>query len=125
MHHADIQAALKKLGVTQTAIASSVIGRSGGPVTVGAVYLVIRGLAKSKAIASHISQVLGRPVSDLWPGKYPDIEAAEQVARHNPHVFAQAQRLARTPLPQRHTPPSKAPPRTKPTKPARTTRKAA
>jgi lambda repressor-like predicted transcriptional regulator len=84
MHPADITAALKKRGSSQSEIARSVVGRRGHGVTPGAVYLVVKGLTKSRSIASRISAVTGIPVAELWPGKYPDLEKFERVAKTNP-----------------------------------------
>ena len=81
MHPADIKALLEKAGATQVAIASAVHGRDGKGVSRAAVHHVIRGLSRSQAIARHISQVVGQPVSRLWPGKYPEIEASEGIVR--------------------------------------------
>lgn len=87
MHPADIKAHIQKAGSNQSAVARSVNGRSGKGVTPGAVYLVIRGLAKSHAIAKRISQITGVPVGELWPGKYPNLEAAAPLrARNNQRV---------------------------------------
>lgn len=76
MHPADIKALLEKAGVTQTAIAQKLAGRSrsGAAVTAAAVHLVICGKSRSQAIAKAISAAVARPVSQLWPGKYPAIE---------------------------------------------------
>lgn len=77
MHPADIKAAIEKAGSSQAAIARSLLGKGGKPITSGAVYLVIKGSSRSERIAAAISQVTGLPVSVLWPGRYPELELAE------------------------------------------------
>ncbi len=74
MHPADIQASLKKAGVTQARVAQSL------RVTDGAIHLVLRGATKSARIARRISEVTGIPVAQLWPGKYPLLEAEQKGA---------------------------------------------
>jgi lambda repressor-like predicted transcriptional regulator len=80
MHPADIKAALEKAGSNQVKVARSVRGRAGRAVTGAAVRQVITGHSKSRAIASRISTVTGIPVSQLWPGKYPDLELMQRSA---------------------------------------------
>lgn len=64
MHPADIQAALKKRGSSQTKIAAT------AKVTPAHVSYVIVGRTKSRRIANLISQATGISVDRLWPGKY-------------------------------------------------------
>lgn len=84
MHPAQIKAALEMAGHTQASIARAVTGRSGGPVTSAAVHHVVRGLSHSRVIALAISDATGLPVSQLWPGKYPHIEAQQSRTRRAP-----------------------------------------
>jgi lambda repressor-like predicted transcriptional regulator len=84
MHPEDIKAAIRKRGFTLTEIAVSLGDRSASGPTKGAVSRVVQGIVKSRRIASAISQAAGLPVSTLWPGKYPDLEKFERVAKTNP-----------------------------------------
>jgi lambda repressor-like predicted transcriptional regulator len=81
MHPADITAALKKRGSSQSAVARSVCGRSGHAVTPGAVHLVVKGQSASRTIALGIAKATGIPVAQLWPGKYPDLEKLDATSR--------------------------------------------
>jgi lambda repressor-like predicted transcriptional regulator len=78
MHPEDIKASVRKNGHTLSRIAQSV-SRTG--VTKGAVSRVVHGSVKSRAIALAISKATGLPVSTLWPGKYPDLEKLDLMAR--------------------------------------------
>ncbi len=64
MHAADIVASLrkKKSGVRRVAAQLDV-----HPGTVSG---VISGRDTSRRIAAHISQVLGKPMTSIWPNKY-------------------------------------------------------
>jgi lambda repressor-like predicted transcriptional regulator len=64
MHPADIQAAIKKAGHSQAAIAAEL------RVSRMAVSHIIHGRGKSRRIASRIAQLVAIPLSDLWPGMY-------------------------------------------------------
>ncbi|MNL39226.1 hypothetical protein D3C87_1614920 [compost metagenome] len=64
MHPADIQAAIKKVGQSQAAIAAEL------HVSRMAVSHIIHGRGKSRRIADHIAELVAIPLSDLWPGKY-------------------------------------------------------
>ena len=78
MHPADIKAALAKAGISQTRIAESLPGHGGkGHLSPTAVHAVVHGLQRSARIAQHISRLIGVPVSAMWPGAYPELEAAE------------------------------------------------
>jgi lambda repressor-like predicted transcriptional regulator len=72
VHPADIHASLKKAGATQMSVAR------GLGITHGAVYLVMQGATKSARIARRISEVTGIPVAQLWPGRYPLLEAEQR-----------------------------------------------
>lgn len=78
MHPADINAALQKAGSNQTAVARSLTNRNGRSLTSAAVHHVIKGRSRSERIALCISQVTGIPVGQLWPNKYPVLEAAQE-----------------------------------------------
>lgn len=78
MHPADIKAKLEKAGYTQAALARTVIGKTGRPVTSAAVGIVLRGSGRSAAIARAISQAVSIPAARLWPGRYPEIEAEQR-----------------------------------------------
>lgn len=66
MHSADIKAALKKAGKTQTAIAAEL------GITVVTVHLVIEGRVRSERVAKRISKITGLSIDEMWPGKYQD-----------------------------------------------------
>jgi lambda repressor-like predicted transcriptional regulator len=78
MHPADIKAALQKKGYTQTRIASLATRRR-GHVHKTAVCRVIAGDLKSLQIATLIARIIELPVSQLWPGKYPELAFAEKL----------------------------------------------
>lgn len=69
-----IRAELLKRGLTLMVIAND-LGLSDR--TVGT---VVYGRGTSARVASHISKRLGIPVSRLWPGRYPRLEAEERAA---------------------------------------------
>lgn len=71
MHYADINAALIKKGYTPTVLAGDL------ECSPGAITQVIRGKTASRRIATHIAKLLGRPVSQVWPDRYPAVELAE------------------------------------------------
>lgn len=64
MHPADITAALKKAGSSQTAVARSL------GVSQAAVWYVINGKKKSARIARRVARTTGIPLALLWPGRY-------------------------------------------------------
>lgn len=74
MHREDIKAAIRKKGETLTSIASAL------KVTPMAVGHVVAGRQRSARVAQRISQLIGTPVSEIWPSKYPQLELAEQLA---------------------------------------------
>ncbi len=64
MHPADIKAQLQKRGSPCIRIAERLrVPRS----TVSA---VVNGNGTSRRVAFEISRVIGRPVGEIWPGKY-------------------------------------------------------
>lgn len=64
VHPADITAALKKSGSSQTAVASDL------GVSQAAVWSVINGRKKSIRIAKRIARQTGLGIEQMWPGKY-------------------------------------------------------
>ena len=62
MHPAQIQAALKMRGITQTEVADQCDG-----VTPTAVYQVIQGKSRSKRIEMRIAAITGMTLAELWP----------------------------------------------------------
>lgn len=64
LHPADITAALKKSGSSQTAVARDL------SVSQAAVWAVIAGRKKSLRIARRIARQTGLAIELLWPGKY-------------------------------------------------------
>lgn len=65
MHPADIKAELVKAGKSQSDIAAE------QGVSQPMVSQVIQGKATSHPIASRIAKAIGKPVGEIWPGKYP------------------------------------------------------
>jgi len=64
MHPADIKAALQKKGSSCAQIARKQnVDRS-------MVSQVVCGRGTSRRVAFEISRVIGRPVQEIWPGKY-------------------------------------------------------
>jgi lambda repressor-like predicted transcriptional regulator len=86
MHPADIKAAIEKAGSSQADIARSVPSRGGNAISRTAVFMVLRGISKSRTVALRISKVTGIPVGQLWPGKYPDLEKLDAITRAKPSV---------------------------------------
>ena len=74
MHPEDIKASIRKLNTTPKAIA----GELG--VCVMTVSHVIQGRGVSARVASRISEVIGKPVDEIWPGKYGKRPAAKKAA---------------------------------------------
>ncbi|MEX2524457.1 MAG: helix-turn-helix domain-containing protein [Gammaproteobacteria bacterium] len=64
MHPADIKAALKKNGKSQSVLAKEL------GVSPAAVHLVIEGRTHSKRVAKAISQITGYSIDELWPEQY-------------------------------------------------------
>jgi lambda repressor-like predicted transcriptional regulator len=77
MHHADIKAALQKKGYTQSQVAAMAT-RGKGHAHKSAVSRVIRGDLKSAALAQLIAKLIGMPISQIWPGKYPSLVHLEK-----------------------------------------------
>ncbi|WP_439640239.1 helix-turn-helix domain-containing protein [Nevskia sp.] len=65
MHRADITAALKKAGSSQSQIARNL------GVTSTAVCSAIAGRSESRKIRRAISNATGIPLADLWPARMP------------------------------------------------------
>lgn len=74
MHPADINAALRKAGWTQSEVARHFANRRGRQLTPCAVQQVIKGRSASARIALLISEITGLPVAAMWPGTYPRLE---------------------------------------------------
>lgn len=70
MHPADIQAAIKKAGSSQTELGAQL------DVTQQAVNRCVHGHIRSRRIAARISAITGIPIDELWPGAYPSREHA-------------------------------------------------
>lgn len=68
MHPADINASLVKSGSNQSKIARSL------DVTPMAICHVVYGRSKSRRIAKAISAITGLSLSELWPGKYRELD---------------------------------------------------
>jgi lambda repressor-like predicted transcriptional regulator len=64
MHHEDIKAEIRKLGVTPSALAREL---GVGPNTVSA---VIKGRTRSQRIEQAISRITKIPLDRLWPDIY-------------------------------------------------------
>lgn len=67
----DIRIALLRKGLNSRLIARDCA------VTDSTVSNVIHGRARSRHVATRISDLTGIPVAKLWPGKYPALELAE------------------------------------------------
>lgn len=73
MHPADIKASLQKAGKPAVRIAEELgINRS-------CVTRVIRGQT-SRRVATRIAEVVGKPVSEIWPGKYESAKRRRRTA---------------------------------------------
>lgn len=64
MHPEDIKAALRKNGHTQTSVAAEL------GVATPTVCCVIYGSTKSERIAQRISELIGKDLAVIWPGRY-------------------------------------------------------
>jgi hypothetical protein len=65
MHPADIHAAIRKAGHSLISVGQQVRGRHGKPVGGGAVWNVVHGRSKSRAIASVIESITGIPADQV------------------------------------------------------------
>lgn len=84
MHFEDIKALLRKKGFPPAEVARTLkVSKQ----TVGS---VMRGTTKSTRIANEISRITGLMVSEMWPGKYPDIEFLERLAQAKPSAVKAA-----------------------------------
>ncbi|HOW46651.1 MAG TPA: helix-turn-helix domain-containing protein [Rubrivivax sp.] len=93
MHPADINAALRKAGSSQAAVARS-LAADGRPVSHGAVHLVVSGRGTSARIARRISEITGTPVSRLWPHRYLDLQAEQAAAREAARIAIAGRKAA-------------------------------
>ncbi|MGB0213093.1 helix-turn-helix domain-containing protein [Algiphilus sp.] len=66
-----IKAELRVRGYTLRKLASRM------KVSEGCVWRIVHGRASSRRIAKEVSLITGISVSELWPGRYPDLELAE------------------------------------------------
>lgn len=62
----DIHAHIKRSKTTLTEIANSF----DPPISVTAISRVIAGIGTSRRIAEKISDITGKPINKMWPGKY-------------------------------------------------------
>lgn len=74
MHPADINALIIKKGLNQRKIAAH-FGVSRAHIS-----QVVHGKYSARRIALYISKVTGRPVSELWPGRYDKQQARRRAA---------------------------------------------
>ncbi len=70
IHPADIQASLKKAGLSQKTIATDL------KLSTSAVNGVIHGKYTSRPIAEYIAEKIGKTLEDIWPGRYADKTSA-------------------------------------------------
>ena len=70
LHGEDIKAAIRKCGHTLASIAARCAVGGGREPTTSAVSRVVHGDLRSTRIAACISDVIGIPVAQLWPGMY-------------------------------------------------------
>lgn len=75
MERLDIQYSLRKAGYRQVDIARKL---KLSKTTVGD---IIAGRQRSQRIAREISSILRRPVAEIWPGQYPDLEREQSHRR--------------------------------------------
>jgi lambda repressor-like predicted transcriptional regulator len=89
MHPEDIKAAIRKRGHTLATVAQRA-GKVKAPrdsvPTASAVSRVLHGQFQSRRIAQCISELIGVPLEQLWPGKYSvtgqhPVKTARKVAR--------------------------------------------
>lgn len=73
MHHADIKAELTKAGYSGKRIARQLRLR---PSTVS---MVIHSKGKSSRVAKKIGSILGKPPSQIWPGRYAEDQPSRPV----------------------------------------------
>jgi lambda repressor-like predicted transcriptional regulator len=71
MHPEYIKAELRKNGKTQRSIACEL------SLSVMAVSHVIEGRGKSARVASAIADAIKSPISQIWPGKYPQLAISD------------------------------------------------
>jgi lambda repressor-like predicted transcriptional regulator len=90
MHPADIKAALQKKGLTQTQVALMAKRRT-GHAHKSAVSRVIAGDLKSADLAQLIARLIDSPISQIWPGKYPQLAMLEKLS---PRLVSAAQTKA-------------------------------
>lgn len=73
MHAHDIEAAMKKAGLTQTALANELgVPRS-------TIYAVLHGKGRSRQVEERISELTRIPQTELWPHWYGDAPARVSV----------------------------------------------
>lgn len=90
MHHEQIKAALRMQGFTQADLARHL------QVTEQAVSNVLRGVAASERIASAVAKLIGKPASEIWPGRYVSrASASARLAALVPHATTRATKTKR------------------------------
>lgn len=88
MHFEDIKAEIRKAGSSPAKIARQFEVK---PATIS---LVLRGHSVSARIAKEISRITQRRVSELWPGKYPQLAMLEKAPqRSTAQLKAELQQL--------------------------------
>lgn len=60
----DIKSELRKLKITMRAIAASL------DCSENSVRLVIHNQQQSKRIATHVANLIGKPIDEIWPNQY-------------------------------------------------------
>lgn len=101
MHPADIKAAIQKAGSNQVLIAQRVAKPGARHVHKAAVSRVISGNLISQHIAKVVAEVTKIPVSQLWPGKYPQLEFLEATGLLKKHSAKPEPQLAPVTKPRR------------------------
>lgn len=75
MHPEQIKAQMRMKGTSPSALADKMKKSR------MAVSNVIHSRIKSRAIAQRIANIVGQPVTVLWPGRYDDVPAPKAVRR--------------------------------------------
>lgn len=75
MHFELVKALIRIAGSSPAAIASEL------QISSMTVSHVIRGVGKSARVAKRICEITGKGASELWPGRYPELEQEQEKKR--------------------------------------------
>jgi putative transcriptional regulator len=87
MHQEDIKAALRKEGVTMTALADAI------DMNHAYVNAVINGKLRSAKVESAVAKVIGLPVGEVFPPKPPKTDTAARAAARAADNAARVRKL--------------------------------